>query len=258
MTLAGGTHTLVSFAPMIDSELSRLVLTHYAVGYREERHLFGVASVVSLARAAKIQVPVLCGGGLRLAGPRAMVAWFERTCPVERKLLPAAQPLNSQVEADWTRFNGRLAAETAVFAYFHLLPHRDIMMAPLCRGLPAMEATALRSWAYTPMRQLLTLLLRLSTARAADALVRIRMGFDYIDNLVVDGRRYIAGERLTLSDLALATAVAPVLLPEGYGAPAPPLEAMPAAMASVITELRARPTAAFVQRFYAGHPPLAA
>jgi glutathione S-transferase len=254
----GGTRTLVSFAPMIDSELARLVLAHYAVGYWEERHLFGVASVVSLARAAKIQVPVLCGGGLRLAGPRAMVDRFELTCPVERKLLPAAQSLNSQVEADWARFHGRLATETAVFAYFHLLPHPGIMMAPLCQGLPAIEATALRSWAYTPMRQLLTLLLRLSAARAADALVRIRSGFDYIDNLVADGRRYIVGERLTLSDMALVTAVAPVLLPVGYGAPAPPLEAMPAAMTSVITELRARPTAAFVQRFYDAHSPLAA
>jgi glutathione S-transferase len=258
MTPSGGMRTLVSFAPMIDSELARLVLAHYAVGYREERHLFGVASMVSLARAAKIQVPVLCGGGLRLAGPRAMVDRFELSCPVERKLLPAAQPLNSQVQADWARFNGRLATETAVFAYFHLLPHPDIMMAPLCQGLPAMEATALRSWAYPPMRLLLTLLLRLSPARAAQALVRIRSGFDYIDNLVADGRRYTAGERLTLSDLALATAVAPVLLPVGYGAPAPALETMPAAMASVITELRARPTAAFVQRFYDGHPSPAA
>jgi hypothetical protein len=31
---------------------------------------------------------------------------------------------------------------------------------------------------------------------------------------------------------------------------------MPNAIASVITELRTHPTAAFVRRFYAGHPPL--
>ncbi|MEA2744735.1 MAG: glutathione S-transferase [Acetobacteraceae bacterium] len=255
MTVAGATHALISFAPMIDSELSRLVLAHYAVAYQEERHLFGVASLVALARAAQIQIPVLCGGGLRLAGPRAMVDWFDQTCPAERKLLPSVQPLRSQVEADWARFHGRLATETAAFAYFHLLPHPNIMMEPLCQGLPPTQATALRSWAYPPMRQLLTLLLGLSAARAADALVRIRIGFDYVDKLLADGRRHIAGERLTLSDFALASAVAPLLLPAGYGAPTPALETMPNAIASVIAELRTHPTAAFVQRFYAGHPP---
>jgi glutathione S-transferase len=247
-------HTLIAFAPMIDSELSRLVLAHYAIPYREERHMFGVASAVSLVRALQIQVPTLCGNGLRLAGPRAMVDWFDRSCPPNRKLLPAAQPEGSLVEADWDRFNGRLATETAAFAYFHLLPHAEIMIEPLCQGMPAVEAAALRSWAYRPMCQLLTLLLGLNAARAADALIRVRTSFDHTDALVGDGRHYMVGDRVSLADFALASAVAPLVLPTTYGAPMPELATMPAAIASVITELRSRPTAVFVDRLYRENP----
>jgi glutathione S-transferase len=249
--------TLVTFAPMIDSEFSRLLLRYYDVRYREERHLFGPASVVALWRGWTPQVPVLAGGGLRLAGPRAIADHFDMVVPPGRALVPARQPLRTRVEADWDRFNGILASETAAFAYFHLLPHQDIMMEPFSRGLPVRQTAALQSWAYGPMRQLLTLLLRLSPTRAADALLRIRSAFDHTDRVLEDGRRYMTGETLTLSDFALVSAVAPLLLPPGYAAPMAPLEAMPAAMVSVVSELRAHPTARFVQRIYAGHAPAA-
>lgn len=251
-------HAMVTFAPMIDCEFSRLLLRYYDVGYVEERHLFGWASVIALVRGWTPQIPVLVGGGLRLAGPRAIVDRFDADAAPERKLIPAQQPLRGRVEADWDRFNGSLATETAVFAYFHLLPHPDIMLEPFSRGLPPREAAALRSWAYQPMRQLLTLLLRLAPARAEDALLRIRSAFDHTDRLLSDGRRYMTGDRLTLADFALISAAAPLLLPQGYAAPIPPFESMPPALVAVVTELRARPTAQFVQRLYTEHPPLAA
>ena len=251
-------YSMVTFAPMIDCEFSRLLLRYYRVRYDEERHLFGLASLVALWRGWTPQIPVVVGGGLRLAGPRAIAAQFDAAAPPERMLIPSRQPLRTLVEADWNRFNGSLATETAIFAYFHLLPHQDIMMEPFSRGLPAGEAAALRSWAYGPLRQLLTVLLTLRQPRAEDALLRIRSAFDYTDHVLADGRAYMTGDRLTLSDFALVSAVAPLLLPQGYAAPIPPLEAMPAAMVSVVTELRARPTARFVQRIYTEHAPLAA
>ena len=64
-------HAMVTFAPMIDCEFSRLLLRYYDVGYVEERHLFGLASVIALWRGWTPQIPVLVGGGLRLAGPPA-------------------------------------------------------------------------------------------------------------------------------------------------------------------------------------------
>jgi glutathione S-transferase len=104
---------------------------------------------------------------------------------------------------------------------------------------------------YPALSGMFRLLLQLSPERAEQAAGRIRATFDTTDKRIADGRPYLCGERMTLGDIALAAASAPLLLPEGYGAILPPLEAMPAPVASLIVELRAHPTGAFVQRLYA-------
>ena len=251
-------HSLLTFAPMIDSETSRFVLAHYATPYRERPHTFGWGSLLALFRCGTLRVPDLYGGGLRLAGPRALVDHFDTSCAAEQMLVPSRQPLRTHVEQDWALYNGQLATHSAVLAYFHLLPHREIMIEPFFRGVPKMEAAVFRG-AYPLLRGLMGLLLGLSEGKATDALTRIRMIFDKTDARIKDGRPYLAGDRLTLGDLGLAAAAAPLLMPSGSREPIPPLERMPRAYADVVGEMRQHPTAEFVQRIYAKHyaPPAA-
>jgi glutathione S-transferase len=245
-------HSLLTFAPMIDSETSRFVLAHYAVPYRERPHTFAWGSLIGLFHVGTPRVPAFYGGGLRLAGPRPIVDHFDTSCPVERMLVPSEQPLRTQVEKDWNLYNGQLAAHSAVLAYFHLLPHRELMIAPFFRGVPEMEASVFRG-AYPFLRGLMSLLLQLSEGKAADALARIRMIFDKTDARIKDGRQYLAGGRVTLGDLGLAAAAAPLLLPSQSRSPVPPLDRMPPAYAKIVGEMRQHPTAEFVQRIYAKH-----
>jgi glutathione S-transferase len=252
MTEAPTRYSLLTFAPMVDSELCRFLLMHYAVAYQERRHTFGWGSLLALAHCGTLRVPAFYGDGLRLAGPRQLVEHFDQSCPVDRMLLPSRQPLRLQVESDWDLYNGQLAAHTAVLAYFHLLPHRDIMIEPFFRGVPEAEASRFRV-AYPFLSGLLTILLQLSEARAKDALVRIRTIFDKTDRRFSDHQPYLAGDHVTLGDLSLAAAAAPLLLPNGYGSPIPPLERMPLAYVKIVEEMRHHPTAEFVQRIYAEH-----
>jgi glutathione S-transferase len=157
--------------------------------------------------------------------------------------------LAAQVEADWATYNGQLGADAAVFAYFHLLPARAAMAPVFAAPVPPGEAR-LTPRAYPLLRFLFTALLRLSPARAEAAAGRIRALFDETDRRIADGRPYLCGDRLTLGDIALAAASAPLLLPRGYGAAMPALAAMPPAMAEMVGALRATPTAAFIQRLY--------
>jgi glutathione S-transferase len=245
--------TLLTFAPMVDSELCRLVLHHYGVAYRERPHLFGWASILALWHGWTPVIPLLYGNGFNLSGPRNIVAHYEDICPHGKMLLPSHEPLRTQVEADWSEFNGELALATAVVAYFHLLPHPDILREPFFRGLPPREARILGG-SYPVLRFLFETLLRLSPARAQDALTRIRTVFDRTDKRLADGRRYLAGDTVTLSDLSLVAAAAPVLLPDGYASPIPPFDVMPPEMKAIITQMRVHPTARFVERIYAEQP----
>jgi glutathione S-transferase len=255
MTMNSTTDTplsLLTFAPMIDSELGRWILTHYGVPYREDPHVFGFAWIYSLWYGKTLFLPVLYGDGPCIATARALVDHFEPTCPIGKKLMPADSFLAAQVNADTTRFNGTLGAATAVLGYSYLLPERSIMIEPFSRGVPSFEAKALPV-IYPALAGLFKLLLKLTPANVADALTETRALFAETDKRLADGRQYLVGDRLTLSDLALATAAAPLLLPEHYGSPMPPFASMPAALQAIITELRRHETARFVDRIYRDH-----
>ena len=244
--------SLLTFPPMIDSEACRFLLAHYGVSYREEAHLFGWASVLALWRGWTPQIPLFYGKPYRLAGPRQIADHFEKRCQPMQKLVPSDKHISDEVALDWDRLNGTLGTAVAVFAYYHLLPHRDIILEPFSRGMPAWEQAFLKK-AYPSFAGLFRLLLRLNAQHANESLTVIRSTIDDIDGRLKDGRIYLGGDRFTLADIALASSAAPVLLPQGFTAPLPSLEQMPPAMASLIGELRQHETARLVARIYHKH-----
>jgi glutathione S-transferase len=248
--MLGGTATLLTFAPMVDSEFCRLLLRHYGIAYREERHIFAWVSLLALVRARSLRIPAILGVGSPMVAPAALFARMENTCLPGLRLAPAGEPSRTNVQADWQRYNGELAAHVAVLAYHNLLPHRELMEAPVTHGAPPWEARFGRA-TYPAFRWLLSTLLRLNAPRAADAQIRIRSTFDYTDDRIADGRLFLAGSDLTIGDLALASAAAPLLRPAGYTAPIPAMESVPVELRLFMNELRARPTARLVERIYA-------
>ena len=189
--------------------------------------------------------------GVCASQPRGgIVAHFDGSAPPERKLIPDDPVLAASAKADWERFNGGIGADAAVFAYFHLLPQRALMVPLFAAPVPPTQAR-LTPLLYPLLSGLFRLLLRLSATRAEQAACRIRLLFDETGARIADGRPYLCGERITLGDIALAAASAPLLLPAGYGATMPPLESMPAPLADFSDELRAHPTGRFVARLYA-------
>ncbi|MEI9852758.1 MAG: glutathione S-transferase C-terminal domain-containing protein [Sphingomonas sp.] len=144
-----------------------------------------------------------------------------------------------------------MGADVAVFAYSHLLPERALM-APIFAAPVRPGEARLVPAVYGLLSGLFKLLLKLSPERAAAAADRMRRTFDATDRRIADGRRYLCGDRLTIGDIALCAASAPLLLPRGYGTPMPPLESLPPVMRTLSEELRAHPTGAFVQRLYDG------
>ena len=231
---------------MIDSETWRLLLDHYGVVYEEEPHAFIWGSIVTLFRAGSPQVPALCGSGLKLVDPSTAIArWDDQQLP-GHALIPADPMQRGIALDDWEQFHGTFATSTARLAYYHLLPHRDIMIEPFTRGIPRGEA-ALTRVIYPLQRGVLSLLLQLTSGKAAAALAQIRETFDKTDARIRDGRPLLQGDRLTLGDVALAAAGAPVTLPANGRAPVPPMERMPEAYAAIVREMRDRPTARLIE-----------
>jgi glutathione S-transferase len=239
--------TLVTFPPSLDSELARFLLRHYGISHTEERHTLVFSSLATL-KEGTILFPVAYGDSYRLSTVRKMVDHFDPLAAEERQLFPTGAH-RGEVEKDWDLFHEPLAYGTATFAYYHLLPHREIMVGPLSAGAPAAEVSAVKA-AYPLFAGLLRLLLRLTGGRAARALDDVRRIVDGVDARLADGRRYLVADRFSLSDMAFAVAMAPLVLPDEYGGALPSRAEMPPPIAAAITEMRARPAGDFVLRIY--------
>jgi glutathione S-transferase len=243
--------TSITFPPSLDCEFSRFLLAHYGVHYAERRHVLPFSFLHTLWHGGTLHFPLLYSDSYRLDTVRKMIDYFDPLCPADRNLLLAA-PDRTRVEADWEEFNHTLGGATTAFAYFHLLPHRAIMIRPLSEGTPGYEVFAVRH-AYPLFAALLRKALRLSDSGAAAALEQIRTVVKSVDDRLADGRRYLIGERFSLSDMAFAVALAPLVAPDLYGGPVPTLSEMPPVLQSVNAELRARPAGEFARRIYRDH-----
>jgi glutathione S-transferase len=240
---------LITFPPSLDSETSRFLIEHYGIESCEKRHTIIFSFFVTLWHGFTPIFPLLYNDSFKLVGPRPIVDHFDPLSPPDLKLLPADQNELKQAESDWTLFNSTLAFATADFAYYYLLPHRDRMIRPLTEGVPAFEQRAVER-AYPVFAGLLRLLLRLSLAKAEQAAAQIRTIFNAVDARLADGRKFLVGDRFTLSDLAFSVAAAPVVLPPGYGGPMPPFEEMPSEVQALVTEMRSHAAGAFALRIY--------
>jgi glutathione S-transferase len=243
--------TLITFPPSLDSELSRFLLAHYRVLHEERRHAFIFIFFVTFWRGFTLLFPFLYGPSYRLDTARRMVDHFDPLAPADRRLL-RADGESTQVESDWARFNDTLAFSTAVFAYYHLLPHRAIMVRPLSEGAPTFEQRAVRAL-YPIFSGLLRLLLWLTAARAKSALDTARDVFREVDERLSGGRRYLVGDQFSLSDMSFAVAAAPLVLPDDYAGRLPPLAEMPPVLREAVDEMRAHPAGQFALRIYRDH-----
>jgi glutathione S-transferase len=240
---------LITFPPSLDSELSRFLVEHYGIKHQEHRHTFGYIFLVTLRHGATVIFPLLYSDSFKLTGPRDMAEYFDSRCVPELRLFPVDKAQLQLVDSDWAQFNDTLAFATARFAYYHLLPHREIMIRPLSEGTPDNEQKAVVS-AYPVFSWLLSTLLRLSAKSAQASLEQIRAVFDAVDARLASGAKFLVGDRLTLSDLAFSVAAAPVVLPPSYGGPMPSLTEMPVEVQAVVNEMRSHASGAFALRIY--------
>jgi glutathione S-transferase len=227
------------------------LLTHYETPYVEERHALLFSPFYTLQRARTILFPALVSGPSRLSKARDIVDAYDPRAPVERRLLREGAE-GQQLERDWVEFNQKLGFASAIFGYYHLLKHRDIMIRPLSEGTPALEQRTVEL-AYPLYANTLRLLLALTSARAQSSLDTARSIADGVDHRLSDRRPYLLGSGFSLSDMAFAVSLAPLVLPEGYGGPLPGLAEVPPAVRSAVEEMRQRPCGQFALRIYAKH-----
>ncbi len=243
---------LITFPPALDCALARFLLAYYGVAYEERRHTIILSSFVTLWYGGTLLFPLLYGDGYpKLDTVQKMIDHFDPRCPEGRNLRLAGKEAES-VAADWEQFHGTLGTAVTAFAYYHLLPLRTVMIRPLSESAPAFEVSAVRI-AYPLFAGFLRLGLRLSDSKARQSLAQIRDIVKSVESRLADGRRFLVGDRFSLSDMSLANALAPLVLAPQYGGPLPTFDEMPPELQAATREMQASPAGQFALRMYRDH-----
>ncbi len=229
-------------------EKARWALDRVALPYREEPHA-PLLHRLATKRNERGTVPVLVDGTNRFTDSTDILKHADTVCGGDL-LYPRDADLRSEVDALEERFDKELGPQTRRWAYGQLSPQAKALRSLWARGVPPLEASLIR--VITPLvRRLVRMGYKITPENAQRSLERVRGVFRQVDELLSDGRQFLAGERFTVADLTFAALAAPVLLPAECRAVQPALDDVPAAMREEILRFRETDAGRFALRMFA-------
>ncbi|MEA2479658.1 MAG: glutathione S-transferase [Thermoleophilaceae bacterium] len=231
-------------------EKARWALDRAGVDYVEQPHV-QVVHVLAAKRAGGGQtVPVfVTAAGDVLPDSTDILRWTEARVEPERRLYPDGET-GVEAAAFEARLDEGFGPDGRLWLYHETLPVVKDLERWALAGVPRWERRFFRL-AGPAVGFAIRRHFKIDADGADAALGRVDAVFDDVATRLADGRPFLLGERFTAADLAFAALAAPVLLPERYGSPLPPPEAMPAALARQVRRLREHPAGAFAERMYA-------
>jgi len=239
------TTKLITIAFSHYCEKARWALDRAGVEYTEEAHLPMFHYAATYRNGGKRTVPLLVDGKTVVRDSTDIIAWADKHRPGSMIPLAGAEDALA-IEDD---LDNHFGPATRRWAYYHLLPNRDADPY-IVKGAPKWEARMLKLSRPIAVR-FLRRGLKIDEAGVARSRKKIEETLARVDDILGDGRRYLAGDRFTVADLTYAALSSPIFLPQNHPAQALPIELFPAVARDEIEAWRARPSGQFALRLYA-------
>jgi glutathione S-transferase len=242
-------HRLITIPISHYCEKARWALDRTGEPYHEDGHLQLLHWRVSLGAGGGRTVPVLVTDeGKILPDSTDILQWLHARHP-SAGLYGIDDAQRQEIEALEDEFDRRLGPASRRWAYFHLLPHREMTVRLSSQHVPPGEVRVLKA-IFPLVRQMLIRGLKIDAAGERKSLAKMREAFAQVSERLADGRRYLVGDRLSAADITFASLGYLAVLPEGHPLHLPSLTELPLVMRSVVEELRETPAGRHVQRLY--------
>jgi glutathione S-transferase len=232
-------------------EKVRWALERAGIDYVEEGHLQMIHRFYALKAGGGRRVPVLITEEGVLNESSEIIRWIDARLDDERKLVPAEHA--AEIDRIERRLDEGLGIEGRRWMY-------SVMMStdvPENFGLDSLPRWERRSIPIVLplMRLYLRAFMDAAPSQATAARAEVDAAFDWVEELLADGRRFLVGNRFSSADLAFAALSAAVLAPERYGVELPQPEQLPAEIGDEMRRLRERPAGRFALRLVAEERP---
>ena len=233
-------------------EKARWSLERAGIAYREERHLQGIHQIVARRAGGGHTVPVLITPDGALAESEQIVAWADERTPAEHRLYPSEPGARAEAEQLCRRFDSELGPRARRLMYVHMLPEKELLLRFNNAGAPRWEDRVIRlGWPVAKRYAQWDLgIQRGIEAEDEDVVWR---EFDFVADLLADGRPYLCGERFGAADLTFAALAAASVVPPIYGTPLPQPDVLPAPTAALVERAREHPAGRYAMRMFEDH-----
>ena len=195
-------------------EKVRWALDYKGLEYRLQNHLPGLHVKKIRKVADKTTVPVLEHDGKYIQGSAAIISHLDDQFP-DKPLTPTEVRLRSQV-LEWERFcDADIGPHVRRFCYDTLLRHPKLVVPLLAHGGPIWGKPFLRL-IYPKLQKTMRRIMKIREPEVTESREALESALERL-NQALEGKQYLVGNRFTRADLAAASLLAPLFMPEGYG-----------------------------------------
>jgi glutathione S-transferase len=250
--MSGAERILYQFPISHYCEKTRWNLDAKGLSYRVHDLVPGWHNLTTRRLSRVGTVPVLLDRGVAVGDSSAIAAHLDRAYP-ERPLLPASEPLRARV-LELEAYFGKRAGRAVRQWMYGQLAQRPGAIAALVLGAYSPAVRFAGKIAAPLLERAMRRMYRLDAASVARARETIDEVFDRVERETSgDPARYLAGDALSIADIAAASLLGPLVAPPGspWAATTAP-ERSPPSITAVRAELARRPGWAWVVARYAG------
>jgi glutathione S-transferase len=229
-------------------EKARWALQRAGIPYREEPHVQGLHRLYARRAGGGMTVPVLVTPEGAIGESEQILEWADERTEPSLRLFGEGADRDRELEL-CRRLDERLGPHGRRLIYVRMFEQKELMLRYNDQGVPRWEDRALRLSLPVAKRFIGRVLeIEPGVEREDEAVVFAE--FDWVAELLSDGRPYLSGERFGAADLTFAALSAPIVLPPVYGVPLPPLELLDEPSSALVRRGRAHPAGAFALRLY--------
>ena len=221
-------------------EKARWALERAAIPYREERHVQGIHQIAARRAGGGKTVPVLVTPDGAIGESEQILNWVDERTPAEHRLFPGDSGERATVERICRRLDSELGPRGRRLMYTHMLVQRKLMLTFNNCGVPAWEDRLMRM-GWPVIVRFANRELGIEPGIEVEDEAAVWREFDFVGELLSDGREHLCGDRFGAADLTFAAMSASMIVPPVYSVPLPQPDILPAHIAAVVERARDHP-----------------
>jgi glutathione S-transferase len=227
-------------------EKIRWALAHKRLRHRTKNLLPGLHAITMKRLGLKSSLPVLRDDGALIQGSGDIITHLDNAFP-DRSLTPA-DPTLAREALEWEALaDEEIGPHVRRICYHQLLEHPDIVVPLLSHGGPWYGRFLLRS-SFRQVREAMRKGMQINDAEVEVSEKRLDAALDKV-GARISGREFLVGDDFSRADLAVASLLAPLRMPEKYGLSWP--RTLPEPVTAIMDRYAHRLT--WVDHLYATH-----